>query len=214
MIASFDDVIDMSNEWSVVNIPGDKPERLPVLPTDGRSDGRKSPTRDELQAWRSFTETTDLVKRTLEAELQRTSGTSSGDYAVLLALSEQPDHRMRSSPLAEQVGWERSRLSHHLGRMERRALISRERAGDDSRSAWVALTDEGARSFRRASSPHLHSVQRVFVSALTAEQLAALDDAMQALRSHLEGGAIVQPDESSTHRISTDDTPADSRNVL
>lgn len=191
----------MSNEWSAVNIPEGEPER--------RSTGRKSPTRAELRAWRTFTETTDLVKRSIEAELQQASGVSSGDYAVLLALSEHPDHRMRSSPLAEHIGWERSRLSHHLGRMERRALIARERAVDDSRGAWVVLTDEGARIFRRASSPHLHSVQRLFVNALTAKQLVALDDAMQALQTHLEQAPIVRQDESTTPRVSTDDTPTD-----
>jgi DNA-binding MarR family transcriptional regulator len=178
MIVSFDDLIDMSNEWSVVNIPEGDAER-----GVGR---RKSPSRDELRAWRTFTETTDLVKRRIEAELQQASGVSSGDYGVLLALSERPDHRMRSSALAEQIGWDRSRLSHHLGRMERRGLITREQASEDTRGAWVVLTDDGARTFRRASSPHLHSVQRLFVGALTVEQLAALDDAMQALRSHLE----------------------------
>lgn len=168
---------------------------------------RKSPTRDELRAWRTFTETTDLVKRRIEAELQQASGVSSGDYAVLLALSERPDHRMRSSPLAELIGWERSRLSHHLGRMQRRALITRQQASDDSRGAWVVLTDEGARTFRRSSSPHLHSVQQLFVSALSAGQLAALDDTMLTLRTHLEEAPTVPQDESTTLRISTDDTP-------
>ena len=33
---------------------------------------------------------------------------------------------MRSSELAAHIGWERSRLSHHLGRMERRDLIRRQ----------------------------------------------------------------------------------------
>jgi hypothetical protein len=65
--------------------------------------------------------------------------------------------------------------------MERRALITREQASDDSRGAWVVLSDEGAQTFRRVSSPHLHSVQQMFVSALSSEQLAALDDAMRAL---------------------------------
>lgn len=199
----------MSNEWSVVNIPEDDGERGAGRRSGRPSAGRKSPTRDELRAWRTFTETTDLVKRHIEAELQQASGVSSGDYGVLLALSEQPDHRLRSSPLAEQIGWERSRLSHHLGRMERRALIARERASDDSRGAWVVLTDEGARTFRRASSPHLHSVQRLFVSALTSEQLAALDDAMRALAAHLEEPSTVRQDESTTLRVSTDDTPTD-----
>lgn len=200
----------MSNEWSAVNIPERPGSGSSSGPGSGR---RKSPTRDELRAWRTFTETTDLVKRRIEVELQQ-AGVSSGDYAVLLALFEQQGRRMRSSPLAEQIGWERSRLSHHLGRMERRALVTRERASDDSRGAWVVLTEEGAQTFRRVSSPHLHSVQQVFVGALTAGQLAALDDAMRALRSHLEQPPTVQQVDSTTPRLRPDDTPGARRNDL
>jgi DNA-binding MarR family transcriptional regulator len=148
--------------------------------------GRKSPTGAELRAWRTFLETSELMSARIAARMQADSALSPGDYSVLLALSEAEGRRVRSSQLADMVGWERSRLSHHLGRMERRALVSRQQASDDSRGTWIVLTDEGARTFRRASSPHLHSVQELFVTALTAEQLTALDDAMRALRAHLD----------------------------
>jgi DNA-binding MarR family transcriptional regulator len=149
--------------------------------------GRKSPTGAELRAWRTFLETSELMSARIAARMQTDSALSPGDYSVLLALSEAEGRRVRSSQLAEEIGWERSRLSHHLGRMERRALVTRQPASDDSRGTWIVLTDEGARTFRRSSSPHLHAVQQLFVSALTTEQLAALDDAMRALRSHLDG---------------------------
>jgi DNA-binding MarR family transcriptional regulator len=148
--------------------------------------GRKSPTGAELRAWRTFIETSELMSARIAARMQAESALSLGDYSVLHALSEADGRRVRSSQLADEIGWERSRLSHHLGRMERRALVTREQASDDSRGTWIVLTDEGAQIFRRASSPHLHSVQQLFVSALTAEQLAALDDAMRALRAHLQ----------------------------
>jgi DNA-binding MarR family transcriptional regulator len=182
IIVSFDDLIDMSNEWRAVIIPGDDVGR------------RKSPTSAELRAWRNFIETSELMSARIAARLQADSALSPGDYSVLLALSETEGRRVRSSQLAREVGWERSRLSHHLGRMERRALITREQAADDSRGAWIVLTDEGAQTFRRASSPHLHSVQQLFVSALTPEQLAALDDAMSALRSHLDDASADRRD--------------------
>jgi DNA-binding MarR family transcriptional regulator len=185
----------MSNEWNAVNIPVPDPR------------ARRSPTSDELRAWRSFTETTDLVKRRIETELQQASGLSSGDYAVLLALSEHAEHRIRSSPLAEHIGWERSRLSHHLARMERRGLIVRQAVEHDSRGAQIVLTEQGAHTLRRASSPHLHSVQKLFVTALSTEQLAALESSMSALRDHLDVSPTVQQGESTTLRTSTDDTP-------
>ena len=111
---------------------------------------------------------------------------SPGDYAVLLALREAAGNRMRSSALAEHIGWERSRLSHHLGRMERRGLIRRDDCAADSRGAEITATDQGLDSFRRASVPHLRAVDELFIAALTPAQLAALDEAIAALRQHLE----------------------------
>src|SRR3954453_9069368 len=98
---------------------------------------RRLPTHDELRIWREYIETADALRSALGARLQRDSGLSSRDHTVLLALSEGDGHRLRSSALAAQMGWERSRLSHHLGRMERRGLIAREDCPTDNRGAEV-----------------------------------------------------------------------------
>ncbi|WP_305785407.1 MarR family winged helix-turn-helix transcriptional regulator [Symbioplanes lichenis] len=146
---------------------------------------RRLPTRDELHIWREFIETTEALRAAVGARLQSDSGLSAGDYGVLLALSEAPDQRLRSSDLALAVGWERSRLSHHLGRMERRGLISRGRATDDNRGALITLTPAGAAAFREATAPHLRAIRELFVDALTPEQLAAAADVAGALRRTL-----------------------------
>src|SRR4029077_5711124 len=82
-------------------------------------------TSRELAIWRSLIDTTAELRRVLGAELQESS-LSPADYQVLLALSEAGGRRMRSSELAGNIDWERSRLSHHLKRMERKRLIRRE----------------------------------------------------------------------------------------
>ncbi len=144
------------------------------------------PTRSELQTWREFIETTEALRSVLAARLHRDTGLSPGDYAVLLALTEADDHRMRSSSLATHVGWERSRLSHHLGRMERRRLIRREECVADNRGAEVVLEPAGAEAFFAATVPHLRAVHELFVDALTPEQLAAAQDLAAALRKQLD----------------------------
>ena len=145
---------------------------------------RKSPTADELRVWRDFVETGDRLRAQLASRLQNESGLSTGDYAVLLALSEAQGRRIRSSQLATLVAWERSRLSHHLGRMESRGLVRREQCATDNRGAEIVLTEEGAAQFRRASVPHLRAVQELFIDALTPELLAAVDDVTRALQEH------------------------------
>jgi DNA-binding MarR family transcriptional regulator len=141
----------------------------------------------ELAVWRSLLDTTAELRRLLSARMQE-SGCSPADYGVLLALHEADGGRLRSSELAATIDWERSRLSHHLGRMERRGLIRREDSATDSRGAEVSRTDEGAAMFRRAGGPHLRAIKTHFADALTDEQLAALGDALQTLQAHLSKG--------------------------
>jgi DNA-binding MarR family transcriptional regulator len=141
-------------------------------------------TSRELAVWRSLIDTTFELRRILGAELQESS-LSPTDYQVLLALSEAAGRRLRSSELASTIDWERSRLSHHLGRMERRGLVRRDDCSTDSRGAEVSLTGEGARLFRRATAPHMRSIKKHFADGLTPEQFAALADVLVALQSHL-----------------------------
>ena len=105
------------------------------------------------------------------------SGLSPADYQVLLALREAAGRRLRSSELAASIEWERSRLSHHLGRMERRGLIRRDECLTDSRGAEVSLTDDGARMFRGATAPHVRAIKK---------QFEALADILRALQRHLD----------------------------
>lgn len=140
---------------------------------------------DELAAWRSLLDTTTDLRRLLSAELQETD-VSPGDYAVLLALTEASESTLRSSELADAIDWERSRLSHHLGRMERRGLLRREECPGDSRGAYVVITDDGVDALRRASGPHLRAVKQHFADALTPEQLANLTEVLGAVRAHLQ----------------------------
>ncbi len=153
--------------------------------TAGRRTRRPILTPDELRIWRDYIETAEALRAVLASRLQSESGLSAGDYAVLLALSEAQGGRLRSSDLAATIGWERSRLSHHLGRMERRGLIRREECATDNRGAEVVLDPTGAAAFRRASVPHLRAVRELFADALTPAQLTAAGEVAAALRAHI-----------------------------
>ncbi len=152
----------------------------------GRPGGRRLPTEAELRIWRDFIETTEALSSRLTARLLAESSLSPGDYVVLLALSEARDRQLRSSELAAHIGWQRSRLSHHLGRMERRGLISRQECATVPRGAEVILTPAGAEAFRRSTFPHLRAIRELFVDALTPDQLDAAREIVAALRAHLD----------------------------
>jgi DNA-binding MarR family transcriptional regulator len=156
-----------------------------VAPVATGARARRRMTVAEVAVWRSLVDTTAELRRVLGAQLLQESGLSPADYQVMLALSEAAGRRMRSSELAATIDWERSRLSHHLGRMERRGLIRRDECATDSRGAEVSLTEDGAEAFRGATLPHMRAIKKHFADALTPEQFEALAEILRALHHHL-----------------------------
>ena len=152
----------------------------------GESRRSERPTSEEFAVWRAYIQTVEVLRARVQAQLHADSRLSEGDYKVLLALSEADETTLRSSQLAAQIEWERSRVSGHLGRMEKRGLIRREPCADDARGSDVFLTREGARVFRASTIPHLTAIKSLFVDAFTDDQLAQVDEATTALRAHLE----------------------------
>jgi DNA-binding MarR family transcriptional regulator len=161
-------------------------------------------TEQELSVWRSLLDTTTELRRLLSAQLQEVE-LSTGDYSVLLALTEASGRTLRSSELADAIDWERSRLSHHLGRMERRGLLRRDECPGDNRGALVVLTDDGVSALRRASGPHLRAVKHYFADALDTGQVENLGDVLSSIRAHLDelGGATSSTTTTSTSTSTT-----------
>ncbi|WP_158288707.1 MarR family winged helix-turn-helix transcriptional regulator [Ornithinimicrobium flavum] len=77
------------------------------------------------------------------------SGLSMQDFETLVRLSEADDGRLRISVLAEQMHWERSRLSHHLRRMSARGLVHKESAPRTAAGAFVVITAAGQEALDR-----------------------------------------------------------------
>src|SRR5690554_2039572 len=134
-------------------------------------------TSEEWQVWRSFYAMRRQLDRALENQLQADAGISSADYEILLALFESPHRRLRSRDLAELIGWEKSRISHQVTRMEARGLVERTECEDDLRGTWVGITADGRRAALGAMREHASTIRSIFFDALSADELAALDSA-------------------------------------
>ncbi len=88
---------------------------------------------------------------------------------------------MRLFELAEGLGWEKSRASHHVGRMLERGLVKRQKCTDDRRGSYVAVTAKGRREIEAAAPGHVAAVRRLFVDRLTPEQLDAIAEAAETV---------------------------------
>lgn len=146
----------------------------------------------EERAWRAL----QLMHMHLDAALARqlaTAGLSYSDYAVLVALTDRPDGRSRLFQLAELLGWEKSRLSHQVGRMAARGLVKKETCDSDRRGADVILTRRGRTAIEAAAPGHVAVVRRLFVDRLTPAQLDAVGDAAEVVLAALDQGETAAP---------------------
>ncbi|MPY95070.1 MAG: MarR family transcriptional regulator [Acidimicrobiia bacterium] len=139
----------------------------------------------EQQAWRGLLAMQAKLDGRLRRSLQRDSGLSDADYAVLVNLSEAPGGRLRVFELVAALDWEKSRLSHQLRRMEQRGLLEREGCETDRRGSFVVLTEPGRRAIEAAAPHHVNEVRRWFVDALTGAQLEALTEITAAVLANL-----------------------------
>jgi DNA-binding MarR family transcriptional regulator len=144
----------------------------------------------ELVAWRRFTDMHHLLERHLVRHLQREFGLSDSDFEVLVNLSEAPGGRLRAFELGRATQWEKSRMSHHLSRMEKRGLVRREAA--DARYPDVVLTEAGRAAIESSAPANAARVRELFLDVVGPERLAALkgmsDDVIAAIEAHAEDG--------------------------
>ncbi|WP_169988740.1 MarR family winged helix-turn-helix transcriptional regulator [Microbispora sp. H10836] len=144
---------------------------------------------DEQRAWRAYLRMQGRVTARLNRQLQADSGLSLADYEVLVHLTDREEGRLRPFELQRDLQWEQSRLSHHLTRMERRGLVSREECADDGRGAFVVITEEGRRVITAAAPGHVETVRRLFFDGLTRDQVAALERLAADVLDRLDQGA-------------------------
>jgi DNA-binding MarR family transcriptional regulator len=143
-------------------------------------------TEPEQRAWRGLLQMTTRLEAQLNRELQETSGLSLADYDVLVPLSEAPQGRLRVFQLAADLGWERSRLSHHLTRMQRRGLVTREDCDADRRGAFVVLTPAGRSAIDQAAPAHVETVRRLVFRGLSGEQVRSLQAFTESVQRRLD----------------------------
>lgn len=129
----------------------------------------------ELQTWVSFYSMRRRLDRALDLQLQRDSGLSASEYEVMAALNLAEGRRLRIKDIASTIGWEKSRVSHLVTRMEKRDLVMRTECDTDARGSWIGLTAFGRRSILGAVRGHTAAVRRYFVDLLEPADAAALE---------------------------------------
>jgi DNA-binding MarR family transcriptional regulator len=146
-------------------------------------------TAQEQRVWRRWLTLNARLAATLHRELQDDAGLSMQDFAVLVHLTDRPEGRIRVTDLARLMQWERSRVSHHVTRMERRRLVQRVECPEDGRGAFIVLTPQGRSAIEQAAPGHVTAVRRLFFDALSPEDLDAFTTIVERVLAQLDNEA-------------------------
>jgi DNA-binding MarR family transcriptional regulator len=136
---------------------------------------------DQEHLWRAWARLNAELFATLQRQLQEDAGLSMSDYEVLVHLTDSPEGRVRVTDLAALLQWERSRVSHHVTRMERRGLVQRVECVEDGRGAFVAVTPAGRAAIEQAAPGHATAVRQLVFDTLDEQDVAALAGAFDKL---------------------------------
>ncbi|MBA2444523.1 MAG: winged helix-turn-helix transcriptional regulator [Nocardioidaceae bacterium] len=167
---------------------------------------------EEARVWRSHLQMHRQLARVLGQRLTRDSGLSSADYEIMVPLSEASGEQLRARDLAATVDWEKSRLSHHLTRMQQRGLVERRECPTDGRGAFIALTATGRSAIEAAAPQHVDAVRENFIDLLTEHEIDVLATITDRVLDHLKqedppcdpDGGVDQARHGDSHRVTSD----------
>lgn len=123
-----------------------------------------TPPLDEAETarWAAWKRANDAVNAAVATAIADASGLSVADFSVLSRVVEHGGGRMAQQELGDMLGWQRARLSRHLGRMAERGLVDRDTDADRRRR--VVVTEPGLRSLRAARPAHADAVRRALLA--------------------------------------------------
>ena len=148
---------------------------------------------EQQRAWLAYIKVQLRLTYEMNRQLQSDSRMSLADWDVLTALGASQSASMAVTALAAQIGWERSRLSHHAKRMASRGLVELVTAESDRRATEVRLTTEGRAALEQAAPGHVELIKRLFFDGIPCELLDPLSAALECVYANLLAQGSLPP---------------------
>jgi DNA-binding MarR family transcriptional regulator len=142
-----------------------------------------SPT--EMAAWRTYIETVTDLATALETDLAPT-GLTTGDYQVLVYLSEAEAHSVRMCDLAGMLQLSPSGLTRRLDGLVKAGWVERRGSDTDRRVMLAVLTGAGLQKLVDAAPVHVDSVRRRMIDLLTEDELQSIASVFTKIKVAIE----------------------------
>lgn len=128
---------------------------------------------EEMRIWHMWKGSFQSIFSRVIKEMSEHTGLSEGDYGVLDRLVLFGDGSLRQQGLAVSMDWDKSRLSHHLTRMEKRGLLIR-RPLDNDRGVQVIITSAGKSALDDARPIVAKAIRKHFLDQLTDQDIESI----------------------------------------
>ncbi len=149
----------------------------------------------QQRAWLAYIKVQLRLTYEMNRQLQTCGALSLGDWDVLTALGASTSGALATTTLAAQIGWERSRLSHHAKRMAGRGLLELRTSATDRRATELVLTPAGRATLEKAAPGHVELIKRLFFAEMPDELLEPLAAALEGVYANLlKHGSLPIPD--------------------
>ena len=133
-----------------------------------------------LSAWRAVLNAHASVVGRVEDALGSAGLPPLAWYDVLWAVRRAPGKQVRMAELADGLTLSRGGVTKLVDRLESAGLLRRERAEDDGRGFYAALTADGEKMLRRMWPVYAAALQETFVGALSEKEARAIAGALTA----------------------------------
>ncbi|GIP29101.1 MarR family transcriptional regulator [Paenibacillus sp. J23TS9] len=137
---------------------------------------------DEMQIWNMWKGSFKRIFGRVVKELSEQTGLSEGDFGILDRLVQFGDGKLRQQELADSMNWDKSRLSHHLTRMEKRGHVIRSPL-DADRGVQVIITSAGKAALDEALPIVSMAIRKYFLDQLTDQDIESITKLAERTKS-------------------------------
>lgn len=140
----------------------------------------------DSKAWRAFHKIGTSLLPHLGRQITNHSGITGAEYVVLVALFELTSPSVSLNRLAQGLGWEISRMSHQISRMEEAGLVKKTKNPLDSRCFDLTITTKGRKIAEAAIPLQSKEINHCFSQVLTQAQMKTLIEISTAISTHMK----------------------------
>lgn len=129
--------------------------------------------------WFAWKRAHEVLRTRVAEDVRSATGLSDPDVAILIHAAD-VDGAIRQNQLALVLGWDRTRLSHHLSRMQERGFITRRRVAG---GVEVQVTGAGHVVVATAQPVHAAAVRQHLFEPFTEAEVQHLREALERISS-------------------------------